>query len=173
MPVVSRNGAASVAYELELLHSCLMLIPSAYAAVILIALALCACASNPQDANGQDVHVRHLPPTGADVIEAAIRMQEEPLHGHDWCSGLVDDTKPQTLGRYLASLISWQEPGAVNFVNVELIPREAPDGNLWQATIMFPTGDGHEAYANYGVMFMIRQSDGLVLASSFVCPGTP
>jgi hypothetical protein len=117
--------------------------------------------------------VHHLPPTRADVIEAAIRMHDEPLEGHFWCDGLVEDTKPRTLGRYLAGLVSWQEPGGVNVVDVDLIPREAPVGKLWQATIMFPTGDGAEAYANYGVMFMIRQSDGLVLASSFVCPGTP
>lgn len=150
-----------------------MLIPSAHAAVLLIALVLCGCASDLQGAKAHDIRVRHLPPTRADIIEAAIRMQEEPLQRHEWCTGLVDDTKPQTLGRYLASLVSWQEQGDVNFVDVEIIPREAPDGKLWQATVMFPTGDGGEAYANYGVMFMIRQSDGLVLANSFVCPGTP
>jgi hypothetical protein len=145
----------------------------ASAAAILIALAFCGCASHPRGPKAHDIRVRHLPPNTADVIEAAIRMQDEPLQGHEWCTGLVDNTKPQTLGRYLASLISWQEQGDVNFVDVELIPRDAPAGMLWQATIMFPTGDGRDAYANYGVMFMIRQSDGLVLASSLVCPGTP
>jgi hypothetical protein len=139
--------------------------------VVVIALLLAGCASAEPVA--PEIRVRHLPPTRADVIEAAIRMQEEPLAGHSWCKGLVEDTKSPTLGPYLASLIAWQEPGGVNFVDVDLIPREAPVGKLWQATIMFPTGDGAEAYANYGVMFMIRQSDGLVLASSFVCPGTP
>ena len=139
--------------------------------LLAFALLLAGCASGEPAAS--EIRVRHLPPTRADVIEAAIRMHDEPLEGHFWCDGLVEETNTPTLGRYLAELISWQEPGGVNFVDVDLIPREAPVGKLWQATIMFPTGDGAEAYANYGVMFMIRQSDGLVLASSFVCPGTP
>ena len=139
--------------------------------LLALAFLVAGCASDEPAAS--EFHVRRLPPTRADVIEAAIRMQEEPLAGHSWCKGLVEDTKSPTLGPYLASLIAWQEPGGVNFVDVDLIPREAPVGKLWQATIMFPTGDGAEAYVNYGVMFMIRQSDGLVLASSFVCPGTP
>ena len=105
----------------------------------LIALLLGGCASAEP---APEIRVRHLPPTRADVIEAAIRIQEEPLKGHDWCDGLVDDTKARTLGRYLARLISWQEPGGVNFIDVDLIPRAAPVGKLWQATIMFPTGDG-------------------------------
>ena len=139
--------------------------------LLALAFLVAGCASAEPAAS--EIRVRHLPPTRADLIEAAIRMHGEPLEGHSWCKGLVQDTNTPTLGRYLASLIAWQEPGGVNVVDVDLIPREAPVGKLWQATIMFPTGDGGEAYVNYGVMFMIRQSDGLVLASSFVCPGTP
>jgi hypothetical protein len=38
---------------------------------------------------------------------------------------------------------------------------------------MFVGGDGGESLWGYGVYFMIRDSDGVVIANSFVCPGTP
>jgi hypothetical protein len=138
--------------------------------VIVILLLLAGCAT---DAACPEIRVRHLPPTKADVIEAAIRMYDEPLEGHDWCDGLVNETEPHTLGRYLAGLISWQEQGDVNWTEVTIHPRESPAGKWWQANVMFVGGDGGESLWGYGVYFMIRGSDGLVIASSFVCPGTP
>jgi hypothetical protein len=66
---------------------------------IVVLLLLAGCATG---AARPEIRVRHLPPTKADVIEAAIRMSEEPLEGHDWCDGLVNDTEPPTLERYLA-----------------------------------------------------------------------
>jgi hypothetical protein len=138
--------------------------------MIAIALLFGGCAT---EAGAPEIRVRHLPPTKADVIEAAIRMYDEPLEGHDWCDGLVDDTEPRTLGRYLAGLISWQEQGDVNWTEVTIHPTESPAGKLWQANVMFVGGDGGESLWGYGVYFMIRASDGLVIASSFVCPGTP
>jgi hypothetical protein len=137
---------------------------------IVVLLLLAGCATG---AARPEIRVRHLPPTKADVIEAAIRMYDEPLEGHDWCDGLVEETKPGTLGRYLARLISWQEPGWVNWVDVDIRSREAPVGKIWQADVMVIGGDGGEIAFGYGVIFLIRQSDGVVLSSSFVCPGTP
>ena len=139
--------------------------------LLVLMLSLAGCVS--MDVAEPEIHVRHVPPTRADIIEAAIRLHDEPLNGHLWCDNLVSDAKPRTLGRYLASLISWQEPGGANWLEVNLLPRSAPVGKVWQATVMFVGGDGGEIGFGYGVHFLIRQQDGMVLSSSFVCPGTP
>jgi hypothetical protein len=117
-----------------------------------------------------DVHVRALPPTEADVIEAAIRMHriDHTVHGSCYNIGHWFD---RTLGRELSNLIEGLERGKINWVEVRMAPRRAPSGMYWRAMVMFHIDeDGPDPFIS-GADFLIRQSDGLVVPSSFKCPG--
>ena len=63
--------------------------------LLVLMLSLAGCVS--MDVAEPEIHVRHVPPTRADIIEAAIRLHDEPLNGHLWCDNLVSDAKPRTL----------------------------------------------------------------------------
>jgi hypothetical protein len=118
-----------------------------------------------------EVHVRHLPPDKTDIIEALIRSEGVPLTVDRSCSS-VSDIKDGTVGRYTSSLISYLEEGETNWVEVTVVPWRAPAGMYWRATVTFHVALNSEDPFNYGVQFLIRQSDGLVVPSSFSCPGT-
>ena len=120
--------------------------------------------------NSSAVYVRHLPPTAADVMEAAIRS-----HGID---NTVDRSCDnfghwfdQTMGRQFAYLIEGLEQGKRGWVEIRTASRRAPSGMYWRAMVMFHIDlDGPDPF-NFGADFLIRQSDGLVISSSFKCPG--
>lgn len=141
------------------------------AITILLPVFLTACGTD-RPAPTPEIRVSHLPPTKADIIAAAIRARDIPLTDHFLCNDLVSELEDQTFGRYLAGLIAYQQRDGENWVDIDLAPREAPNGMLWRATVMFHSGEG-DFISYYGVWFLIRQSDGLVLTSSLVCPGTP
>jgi hypothetical protein len=138
---------------------------------IIVAVAAVAGCSVP---GGHEKYVRlqELPPTRAAVIDAALRSYDVPLTVHSSCTSVGDD-EDRTVGRYLAQLISLFEIGQDNSVEVRIVPREAPSGRYWRASMMLRTlvsnGDGFY----YGVEFLIRQSDGGVIPTSFSCPGLP
>ena len=140
--------------------------PIALAALLFV---LTGCAASQQMVTSE-VHIRHLPPDKTDIIEALIRSEGVPLTVDRSCSS-VSDIKEGTVGRYISSLISYLKEGETNWVEVTVVPRRAPAGMYWRATVMFHIALDSEDPFNYGVQFLIRQSDGLVIPSSFSCPG--
>ena len=140
--------------------------PIALAALLFV---LTGCAASQQMVTSE-VHIRHLPPDKTDIIEVLIRSEGVPLTVDRSCSS-VSDIKDGTVGRYTSSLISYLKEGETNWVEVTVVPRRAPAGMYWRATVMFHIALDSEDPFNYGVQFLIRQSDGLVVPSSFSCPG--
>jgi hypothetical protein len=131
--------------------------------------AVACCASNGTQAPPA-VYVRHLPPTEADIMEAAIRMHgiDHTVHGSCYNIGHWFD---RTLGRQLAYLIEGLEAGKRGWLEVRTAPRRAPSGMYWRAMVLFHLDmDGPDPFV-FGADFLIRQSDGLVVPSSFTCPG--
>jgi hypothetical protein len=116
------------------------------------------------------VYVRHLPPTEADIMEAAVRMHRID-HTVDGSCYNIGHWFDRTLGRELSNLIEGLERGKSNWVEVRMAPRRAPSGMYWRAMVMFHIDeDGPDPFIS-GADFLIRQSDGLVIPSSFKCPG--
>ena len=135
--------------------------------MIAIALLFAGCATS---AGASEIRVRHLPPTKADVMEAAIRMYGIDHTVHGSC-GNIGHWFDRTLGRELSNLIEGLERGKINWVEVRMAPRRAPSGMYWRAMVMFHIDeDGPDPFI-FGADFLIRQSDGLVVPSSFKCPG--
>jgi hypothetical protein len=131
--------------------------------------AVACCASNGTQAPPA-VYVRHLPPTEADIMEAAIRMHgiDHTVHGSCYNIGHWFD---RTLGRQLAYLIEGLEAGKRGWLEVRTAPRRAPSGMYWRAMVLFHLDmDGPDPFV-FGADFLIRQSDGLVVPSSSTCPG--
>jgi hypothetical protein len=131
--------------------------------------AVACCASNGTQAPPA-VYVRHLPPTEADIMEAAIRMHgiDHTVHGSCYNIGHWFD---RTLGRQLAYLIEGLEAGKRGWLEVRTAPRRAPSGMYWRAMVLFHLDmDGPDPFV-FGADFLIRQSDGLVVPSSITCPG--
>lgn len=117
-----------------------------------------------------DVYVRHLPPTAADVMEAAVRMHRID-HTVDGSCYNIGHWFDRTLGRQMAYLIEGLEAGKRGWVEIRTAPRRAPSGWYWRAMVLFHLDmDGPDPFV-FGADFLIRQSDGLVVPSSFMCPG--
>jgi hypothetical protein len=144
------------------------LLGAAMCAPVISAVLLAACTS--VNAVAPEIRVRHLPPTKADVIEAAIRMHHID-HSVHWSCDNIGHWFDKTLGRQFAYLIEGLEQGKTNWVEVRIAPRRAPSGMYWRAMVMFHIDlDGPDPF-NFGADFLIRQTDGLVVPSSFTCPG--
>ena len=138
----------------------------ARSASVLLAGLIAACASSP----ARELRVRHLPPTKADVIEAFMRSHEIGP-SIDWSCDSFGTWEDQTMGRHLANLIAWSDPEKVNWVEIRIVPRRAPARLYWRATVLFRIDlEGPDPYTG-GADFLIRQSDGAVIPSSFACPG--
>ena len=117
-----------------------------------------------------DVYVRHLPPTEADIMEAAVRMHRID-HTVDGSCYNIGHWFDRTLGRQMAYLIEGLEAGKRGWVEIRTAPRRAPSGWYWRAMVLFHLDmDGPDPFV-FGADFLIRQSDGLVVPSSFMCPG--
>jgi hypothetical protein len=127
------------------------------------------CASTETQAPSA-VYVRHLPPTEADIMEAAIRMHRIDHTVHGSCYN-IGHWFHRTLGRQFAYLIEGLEEGKRGWVEIRTAPRRAPSGWYWRAMVLFHLDmDGPDPFV-FGADFLIRQSDGLVVPSSFMCPG--
>jgi len=128
------------------------------------------CAVQPPQTS--EVRVRHLPPTKGDVIEAAIKSHGVPLSVHYSCSTMVG-TQRSTIGDYLAEQILSFSETASKWIDVDFVPIQTPSGYYWHATVMFHFLESNGDPFEYGVRFLIRQSDGGVVPTSFSCPGVP
>ena len=126
-------------------------------------LLLVGCALDEQPA--PDIQVDHLPPEDADVIEALMRSGDIPLSVHPLCEELAGP-KANTIGEYTAQLLAMQLEGGINDVWAE-----TGDGyveGFWEADVVYSSGRDDERN-HWGVRFLIRKSDGLVMRDSFRC----
>jgi hypothetical protein len=152
-----------MALALELMHTCVRM----RAALALLFLALAGCISTAS--SGLGVHVAHLPPDRTDILEALILSEAVSLTGDPGCAW-AGEGEDRTLGRYLAGLFTGpyqsytDEPGE-NWIEIATKPEPADAGALWRSRVLVHAG----AREPQGLEFLIRQSDGLVLADSFRC----
>jgi hypothetical protein len=140
----------------------------ALTALLLVSSTGCAV----QPPRTSEVRIRHLPPTKGDVIEAAIRSHDVPLSVHYSCSTMVG-SKRSTIGDYLAEQILSFSETASKWIDVDFVPVQTPSGFYWDATVIFHFLESNGDPFEYGVRFLIRQSDGGVVPTSFSCPGVP
>jgi hypothetical protein len=128
------------------------------------------CTPGASPRSSTSVYVRHLPPTATDVMEAVIRNHAIDNTVDSSCDNF-GHWFDQTMGRQFAYLIEGLEQGKRGWVEIRTAPRRAPSGLYWRAMVMFHIDlDGPDPF-NFGADFLICQSDGLVIASSFKCPG--
>lgn len=133
----------------------------------LFALALAGCGF--ATLSGPGIRVAHLPPDRTDILEALILSEAVSLAGDPGC-GWVGEGEDRTLGRYLAGLFTGpyesntNEPG-VNWIEIATTPEPADAGALWRSRVLIHAGERQPQ----GLVFLIRQSDGLVRADSFRC----
>ena len=137
--------------------------------VTVLSILVAGCVAE-RPAPASEVRVRHLPPDKTDIIEAVILSYDIPLTVDRSCYN-VSDTANGTVGRYISDLISYLKEGETNWVEVTVVPRRAPAGMYWRATVMFHIALDSEDPFNYGVQFLVRQEDGVVIPTSFSCPG--
>jgi hypothetical protein len=137
------------------------------ATLLLFALALSGCGSAALPGDG--VRVAHLPPDRTDILEALILSEAVSLERDPGCAWLGKG-EDRTLGRYLAGLFtgpylsSTDEPG-VNWIEIATAPEQGEAGALWRSRVLVHAGTREPQ----GLVFLIRQSDGLVLADGFRC----
>ena len=134
---------------------------------VVLFLLLAGCVSNPLADPG--LRVGHLPPDRTDILEALILSEAAPLATDPDCAWETEETD-RTLGRYLAGLLTGpyevftDEPG-VNWIEIATAPETSQERALWLSRVLIHAGEREVQ----GLEFLIRQSDGLVLADSFRC----
>lgn len=125
-----------------------------------------ACAIGPSVVARREIHVRHLPPSEADLLEALFRSEAVPLSVHPLCLEVAGTPQDETIGRYVAGLLATHRAGAVNWI--EVYTQDAVEEGYWSATFLSVSGTESEPY-HWGLEFLIRKSDGLVPPESFRC----
>jgi hypothetical protein len=126
-------------------------------------LLLAGCAVH--ESNASEVRVDHLPPENLDIIEALVRSGDIPLSVHPLCEELAGPNA-KTIGEYTAQLLAMQVEGGTNDVWAG-----TGDGyveGFWEADVVYSSG-GEDERNHWGVRFLIRKSDGLVMPDSFRC----
>jgi hypothetical protein len=126
-------------------------------------LLLAGCAVHEPTA--PEVRVDHLPPENLDTIEALVRSGDILLSVHPLCEELAGPNA-KTIGEYTAQLLAMQVEGGTNDVWAG-----TGDGyveGFWEADVVYSSGRGDERN-HWGVRFLIRKSDGLVMPDSFRC----
>ena len=76
----------------------------------------------------------------------------------------------KTIGRYLAGFMAaMTEPGRMNWVETKAAAGTSASGEaVWICDFVLRHEEGDDRWG-WGVRFQARQSDGLVLAHSFLC----
>lgn len=154
------------------------------AVVAAAALALASCGGGsrstadqaPRTADGNResaaVHVAHQPPTAKDVIDAAIASGNVPLSVSPTCASVGTESTDRTIGRYLAGFMAeMQSPDKKNWIETTIEPGKSDKGEpVSICTLTLRHEDGDDRWG-WGVRFLVRTSDGLVLHDSFTCVG--
>ena len=149
------------------------------------ALALASCSASGSQANTEHqtrtshenraataVHVAHQPPTAKDVIDAAIASGDVPLSVSPTCADVGTESTDRTIGRYLAGFMAeMQSPDKKNWIETKIEPGKSNKGEpVSICTLTVRHEDGDDRWG-WGVRFLVRTSDGLVLHDSFTCVG--
>lgn len=118
------------------------------------------------------VRVAHLPPTGKDVIDAAIASGSVPLSVSPTCAHAGTDPADATIGRYLAGFLSeLSSPSKKNWIETSVAPgRSAAGDEVSVCRLTLRHEDGDDRWG-WGVQFQVRTRDGAVLPDSFTCLG--
>jgi len=146
--------------------------------LVLAAVSLASCGAHPSsvqkaDGRGQhDVRVAHLPPSAKDVIDAVIASGSVALSVSPTCRNVGTEPSDATIGRYLAGFMAeLSSPEKKNWIETQIEPGTAASGepvSICRLTLRHVDGDDRWGW---GVQFLVRTSDGLVLADSFTCTG--
>jgi hypothetical protein len=126
----------------------------------------------PDDGRRTTVHVAHQPPTAKDVIDAAIASGDLPLSVSPTCASVGTESSDRTIGRYLAGFMAeMRSPDKKNWIETTIEPGQSGKGeSVSICTLTLRHEDGDDRWG-WGVRFLVRTSDGLVLPDSFTCVG--
>jgi hypothetical protein len=136
-----------------------------------LALVSCGAPGNP-GRRTSEVRVAHQPPTAKDVIDAAIASGDVPLTVSSTCANIGTESSDRTIGRYLAGFMSeMSSPDKKNWIETKIEPGRSDKGEpVSICTLTLRHEDGDDRWG-WGVRFLVRSSDGLVLRDSFTCVG--
>lgn len=145
---------------------------------ILVALALAGCGSPPgsplQSAGGppRTVLVGNRPPQSKDVIDAVLASAGVSLTVSPTCRGVGTESGDTSIGRYLAGFMAEMSSDSTsNWIETRTTDGTTPAGEpAWICVMTLRHRDGDDRWG-WGVQFLVRKSDGLVLSDSFSCTG--
>jgi len=118
------------------------------------------------------VAVAHKPPTSKDVIDAVLASAGVALSVSPACNNVGTEPSDRTIGRYLAGFMAeMSRDDARNWIETSVEPGPAADPEpVWICRLTLRHRDAVDRWG-WGVLFHVRQRDGAVLETSFVCTG--
>ena len=128
----------------------------AYALATLVS----ACAPRPLP----EIRVEH-PIDEIDILEALFRSAAVPISVDPFCVGIAGSPDTQTIGRYVARLLTAHERDRSNWVQIWTSDDNAPS---WTAEVLFVHGADEDGLI-WGIRFDIRSGDRVVDPTSFRC----
>lgn len=152
--------------------------PGALAVAALAALG-CGCGLAPRTQQREQsaaheiaVHIGHRPPLPKDIIDAAISSGQVDLSVSPSCRNVGTEPADRTIGRYLAGFLAeLSKPQGVSWIETGAEPGKSPEGEaIWTCRMLIRHVDGDDRWG-WGIRFDVRQSDGLVIRTSFTCIG--
>lgn len=137
----------------------------------ILALALAGC-SRPADVPASPHVVAHRPPTRKDVIAAVMASQSIELTVHPSCNRIGTDETDTTIGAYLSGFLAeFENKDAGNWLETKVDTAQSDTGvPVWRSEMIIRHSAGEDEWG-WGVRFDVRQDDGAVVPSSFVCIG--
>ena len=145
------------------------------AAVAAALAASCGGTDPPAPASSVDLPafvIAHRPPTGKDVIDAVLASARVELAVSPTCSNVGTEPGDRTIGRYLAGFMAeMSRDDARNWIETSVEAGPAGEAEpVWVCRLTLRHRDDLDRWG-WGVAFRVRQRDGVVLESSFVCTG--
>jgi len=143
-----------------------------------LALSLTGCRQGANNAipssvpAAAEIRISRLPPQPKDIIEALLRSSEVSLAVDSSCSGVGSEASDKTIGRYVSGLLAEQsKPQGRNWIETTIDPGKSAAGeDVWRSHVVIRHVDGDDRWG-WGVEFLVRQRDGVVLQDSFRCTG--
>ena len=143
-----------------------------------VALSLTGCRQSASNAipssrtAGTEIRISRLPPQPKDIIEALLRSSEVSLSVDSSCNGVGSEASDKTIGRYVSGLLAEQsKPQGRNWIETTMdSAKNAAGEDVWRSHVVIRHVDGDDRWG-WGVEFLVRQEDGVVLQDSFRCTG--
>ena len=106
------------------------------------------------------------------MIAATLASAHVRLDVSSTCRDVGTEASDATIGRYLAGFMAeMSSPETPNWIETRVTEGATPDGEpAWICAMTLRHRDGDDRWG-WGVQFLVRQSDGLVIADSFTCTG--